>query len=395
MKVRLIFVLIVSSLALVAQEIPENKLYFGEIPPNDSARILAPGFISVPDRWEPCITFSRDLMSAYFYIEFWPNEGDNYIMSTNYKNGKWTEPKKVSFAEGRKTGEPSFFPFSNTRLYLCSNKSVNQQGIVDLCYVEKNGDSWGDLISLGNPPNRDNLQFHPCVIADSSIYFAANKTGDICKATYKDGRYLTPERLPFPINGANTEKTWGDPFVEQNERYIIFKSTRKGGYGKNDIYITYKREDGKWTNPKNLGPKINTQYDETSGDITPDGKYMTFGSNQDLYWVSTSFIRELKETNFAPYVNDSIRNLIVPINKRFTFEIPANAFIDDDGNETLRYSLQMKDGGSIPEWLAFNIETLEISGKPTKAGEYSLIIKVVDDDQATVFCSFMIEVQGN
>lgn len=58
---------------------------------------------------------------------------------------------------------------------------------------------------------------------------------------------------------------------------MIFKPTRNVGCGENDIYITYKKEDGKWTNTKNSGPKINTKYDETAGDITPDRKYMTFG----------------------------------------------------------------------------------------------------------------------
>jgi len=379
-------------LTISAQEIPKNKLYFGEESPTDSARVFAPGFISLSNRNEPCISFSKDLMSAVFYIEFWPDEDDPYVMYTTYKNGSWIEPQKIPFAEGRRTGEPSFDPNDHSRLYLTSTQAKNQQGIIDLCYVEKNGDNWGEPISLGSPPNKDKFQFHPCVIADRSIYFVSSESGDIYKAKYKNGQYLAPEALPYPINGANTSLTWGDPYIDPNETYMIFKSTRKGGYGENDIYISYKREDGKWTNPKNLGPKINTRYDETSGDITPDGKYMTFGRNKDLYWVSSSFIDELKRTNFIPYVNNSIKDLTLTLNKHFAYTIPENTFVDDDGNETLRYRLQMKSGDSVPNWLEFDKEKHEISGTPTENGEYELIIEVIDDQNASSFCGFTIKV---
>lgn len=114
---------------------------------------------------------------------------------------------------------------------------------------------------------------------------------------------------------------------------------------------------------------------------------------KDLYWISASFIDALKETNFSPYVYDSIKNLTVSLNKYFAYKIPNNTFISGDGNETLSYTLQMKNGKSIPKWLIFNIETLELSGTPTKAGEYNLIIKVVNINNASIFGGFTLRVQ--
>jgi hypothetical protein len=45
----------------------------------------------------------------------------------------------------------------------------------------------------------------------------------------------------------------------------------------------------------NLGSKINSSSDELGGDITPDGKYMTFGRDGDIYWVSADFVNQRKQ----------------------------------------------------------------------------------------------------
>lgn len=77
---------------------------------------------------------------------------------------------------------------------------------------------------------------------------------------------------------------------------MIFRSNRPGGFGGSDLYTTFMTEQNKWSNPMNLGSKINSPSDELGGDITPDGNYLTFGRDGDIYWVSTDFIdRKRKE----------------------------------------------------------------------------------------------------
>lgn len=110
-----------------SQSIPVDSLYLGQPPPGDSAIVFAPGLISLPNRWEPCITFSPDGKSAFFYIEFWPSPKEPFVMFTEYKNGKWTTPDTASFAKNRKTGEP-IFAFSGSRIYLTAKNALNQVG---------------------------------------------------------------------------------------------------------------------------------------------------------------------------------------------------------------------------------------------------------------------------
>lgn len=274
----------------------KNYEYLGQQPPKDIPQIFAPELISLPNRKEEVITFSSDLKEIYYSIEYYPEPKPSFIMFTKYDKGQWSEPDTVSFSKGRRTSEP-FMAFNGRRIYYFANNVSNQKGILDICYSERKDGLWGEPISLTSPPNFKNPNFslHPCIIADSSLYFSSY-SGEICKSKYENNGYSEITILPSPINYENLEgvECWGDPYVSSDESFMIFRSNRVGGFGGSDLYISFINDEQKWTKPQNLGSKINTSFDELGGDITPDGKYLTFGRNGDLYWVSTQFIEKLR-----------------------------------------------------------------------------------------------------
>ncbi|MCX6225161.1 MAG: putative Ig domain-containing protein, partial [Bacteroidia bacterium] len=372
-----------------AQTIPADSLYLGQTPPEDSAVVFAPGIVTVPNRNVPCISFSPDGKSAVFYVAFWPNPGTPYTMLTEYKNDRWSVPAPASFTTNRTTGEP-IFAHNGSRIYMFASGVSNQVGSVDLSYSEKNGTGWSNPKSMGNPPNLAEDQYHPCLVADSSVYFSTS-SGDIARCQYKNGRYQPRVIFPFPVNKANTTQTWGDPYVSPDESYLIFKSTRTGGYGLNDIYISYKKADGSWTNPKNLGNKINTPNDETAGDITPDGKYMTFASNKSIYWVSTSFIETLKNTNFVPYLKTKLKNQTGKVGESFSYTIPDSTFIDDDGNNTLTWYVTSR----LPEGLNFDADTRTLSGTPSEAETFKVTVLAIDSSEVSVSTTFTLKINNS
>jgi hypothetical protein len=386
----IVFPVAISLLActIQAQTIPADSLYLGQTPPGDQAVVFAPGVISIPGRNVPCITFSPDGKSAFFYIEYYPNPGNPYTMFTEYKNDKWSTPVSASFTAGRRTGEP-FFAFSGSRIYLFATGAANQVGSVDLSFVEKNGSAWTNPRSLGNPPNTSQDQYHPCIVSDTSIYFSTGN-GEIARCQYQNGSYKQRVILPYPVNYANTMQTWGDPYVAPDESYIIFKSIRAGGYGQNDIYISYKKADGAWTNPKNPGNRINSSADETAGDITPDGKYMTFGSNKSMLWVSASFIDSLKHTNFVPYLKNKLPNQTGKAGVSFNYTIPDSAFIDDDGNNTITCYVTSR----LPSGLNYDPDTRTFSGIPTEAGSFIVNVKAIDETDASASASFTLKIDN-
>jgi outer membrane protein OmpA-like peptidoglycan-associated protein len=64
-----------------------------------------------------------------------------------------------------------------------------------------------------------------------------------------------------------------------DENVFFFSSDRPGGYGGTDIYLCRRQTDNSWGPAKNLGPAINTAYDEDAPFIHPDSKTLYFSSN--------------------------------------------------------------------------------------------------------------------
>lgn len=96
---------------------------------------------------------------------------------------------------------------------------------------------------------------------------------------------LSKDRLDtldlIKTEGVNTKDWDSHIFYSEDNTIAIFSSDRKGGYGGRDLYRMIKLPDGNWSLPKNLGPTINTPYDEDSPFLSIDNKQLYFSSNSD------------------------------------------------------------------------------------------------------------------
>jgi len=99
---------------------------------------------------------------------------------------------------------------------------------------------------------------------------------DIYYSEKRDNRWTPPENIGAPINSPRWES---QPSISWNGNAIYFTSNRKGGPGQKDIYVSYRKSDGTWGKPVNLGDVINTPDDEQSPFIHPDGQTLYFMSN--------------------------------------------------------------------------------------------------------------------
>lgn len=94
-------------------------------------------------------------------------------------------------------------------------------------------------------------------------------------------RQFTTLRLDAPIRPETGDVT---PYFAFDD-LIYFSSSRTGGYGGLDLYRVERDADGQWGQPVNLGPEINTAYDETTPFLARDGKTLYFSSNNPQFTV--------------------------------------------------------------------------------------------------------------
>lgn len=99
--------------------------------------------------------------------------------------------------------------------------------------------------------------------------------GNIYISRFVDGQWTRVIRLNDNIN----TKYWeSHASVTKDGKTLYFTSNRKGGYGGLDIYRSYLDTAGNWGPPENLGPIINTEYNEETPFITTDGTTLFFSS---------------------------------------------------------------------------------------------------------------------
>jgi outer membrane protein OmpA-like peptidoglycan-associated protein len=94
--------------------------------------------------------------------------------------------------------------------------------------------------------------------------------------------FLTPEGWSAPENmgpNFNTEFWESAPSLSPDKRDLYFASSRPGGYGGNDLYVSHRSDNGRWSPPENMGPSINTAGDESAPFIHADNSSLYFTSN--------------------------------------------------------------------------------------------------------------------
>lgn len=99
--------------------------------------------------------------------------------------------------------------------------------------------------------------------------------GDLFIADYENDEVKNITKLPKVINSKDHEIAAS---ITKFGDVIYFASNREGGYGGVDIYVSRKLPNGNWGPPQNLGPTVNTKYDEDFPNVTPDNKTLYFSS---------------------------------------------------------------------------------------------------------------------
>lgn len=216
------------------------------------------------------------------------------------------EPLKNPFNDGSFSNYgAATLSVDNKEMIICACKREKYQGEdymnCDLYTTtfERKGDggndfSWTPLKNMGTSINTPNgWEAQPSLSADgNTLFFTANRpsTRDndifIVKRN-SDGTWGEPRSFE-EINTAGKDKS---PFLHQDSETLYFVSstteTRKGVGGLDIFYI--REENGKWSEPKNIGYPINSKEDELGLFVSTDGKLAYYSSRVGGNWNIYSF----------------------------------------------------------------------------------------------------------
>jgi outer membrane protein OmpA-like peptidoglycan-associated protein len=101
--------------------------------------------------------------------------------------------------------------------------------------------------------------------------------GNLYFSKVRSNKWTQPEKIIKPENPSEWETA---ETVSPDGKVMYFVSIRPDGYGGKDIYRCTMNTDGKWGRAINLGPEINSTYDDEAPVLHPDGKTLYFSSNR-------------------------------------------------------------------------------------------------------------------
>ena len=133
-------------------------------------------------------------------------------------------------------------------------------------------------ISVNNPIPESQISLAGSSPDGNNLFFSigSDVSSDLYTCQIIDGKCGELTKLPEIINSAFWE---GKISITPDGHEMFFSSNRPGGYGGKDLYKVTKDENGTWSSLMNLGPNINTEFDEDAPFIHPDNKALYFSSN--------------------------------------------------------------------------------------------------------------------
>jgi len=281
---------------------PQQRLYLGLEPPGATPELFAPHVIST-GREHSAAMVTPGQTEIWFARLFRAEPAQ--ILLVKLSNGVWSPSETAPFsgvypdlypsltADGRRV-------FFTSQRPLLPGDAPLPRGQGRLWYVERMETGWSDpvLFDIGAHPR--SLPSCVSVATSGNVYLgmrnldAPDLSMDIYRVRFAGERYLGPERLEAVSSTAPDHS----PFVAPDESYLIWSSFR-GGFGLSDLFISFREADGGWSEPRNLGPGINSDAKEEYPYVTPDGRFLFFNSNRpsalnperipdgpgNIYWV--------------------------------------------------------------------------------------------------------------
>jgi Tol biopolymer transport system component len=191
-------------------------------------------------------------------------------------------------------------------------------------------DEWGPAVNLGPTVNSGGYDWGPSISTDGLELYFHSRRGYVNYDIWVTRRASKNDPWQEPVNlgpVVNTTEHENFPCISANGLSLYFASSRPGGLGEHDIWVTMRTtKDDVWGEPVNLGPVINSTSGEVGPAISADGLTLFFSSGfpgpagpprpggfgrSDL-WMSQRATKDEpwgKPVNLGPIVNTTANEL--------------------------------------------------------------------------------------
>jgi outer membrane protein OmpA-like peptidoglycan-associated protein/tetratricopeptide (TPR) repeat protein len=240
-------------------------------------------------------------------------------------NGKWQKATYLSDQINTPEYNEGAQSISQDGKYLFFTGCNRPDGLgrCDIYIAQKKGDDWGKPFDLSPPINTPGWESQPSISADGrTLFFVSNRKGgyggyDIWKSTITSNGWGEPENLGPNINTSFDEQS---PFIHPDDSTLYFSSNGWPGMGGKDLFVSRLGKDGKWQKPENMGYPINSSGDENGLSVTANGAFAFFSSNNlNGYGGYDIYTFELPR-NMRPHMVTYVKGKVLDVKTKVPLE---------------------------------------------------------------------------
>jgi len=324
--------------------------YLKDVPADKSAQMLMESCNRIDELKKDSLKYTVEPANI--------NTGQSNFSPTSYKDGIVFVSDRSTETSARKMYQWTGKPFLD--LYFSKQDKTGSWTIPEALKGDVNGVYHEGPAAFGN---------------DSTMYFTRDnyvkkktKTGDndivnlkIYQSTWNGTDWSTLTEVPFNSKDYST----GHPALSKDGNTMFFVSDMPGGIGGTDLWMA-KKEDGKWGTPMNMGPQINTPFNEmfpavyhdsilyfsSQGHLNMGGLDVFYASKNGTGWsepVNLGFPLNSSQDDFGILMNDSMNGGMISSNRSNTMQDNIYSFRINDLRFTLRGIAVMKNSDNPVE----------------------------------------------
>ena len=296
---------------LATQSIRNNCLFaLARIdhPLNFNPRPLPDPLNRFQQQYFPVLT--ADLNTLFFIKR---DQDEEIYQSKRNTDGSWSVPHPIdaSLTSEYNEGTCSVSADGHTMVFTSCMRQ-DGYGSCDLYITYKIGQNWTKPKNIGRPINSSAWDSQPALSADGhTLYYVSNRKGGLGKRDIWVSHYTPASGWSNPRNlgpAINTKADDISPFIHVNGKTLYFGSDGRPGFGGFDIYYAEKDSLNKWQQPINFGYPINTHNDELAMFITADGTHGYYSHETKL---GDQLISKLFQINIPPEIGIKYRSSFV------------------------------------------------------------------------------------